>query len=81
TLVVIPCAYGLAYNLPYWMWLVIATLVAGGLLAGIAALSVPSPLAAPVTGLAAAAVGLTFAVREFTRAASQREPLLWIPNP
>ncbi|MEM8865255.1 MAG: efflux RND transporter permease subunit, partial [Planctomycetota bacterium] len=42
TLVVIPCAYGLAYNLPYWMWLVIATLVAGGLLAGIAALSVPS---------------------------------------
>lgn len=81
TLVVIPCAYGLAYNLPFWMWLALATIIVSLPLSSVASRAGLGDVGVAAVGLVCLAAGIGFTTREILHARRAGEPLLWIANP
>lgn len=81
TLIVIPCCYLVAYNIPKWMWIAGATVVglaiasAAGEASGYG-LFATAPLAATCL-----LIGGGMAVQEIGRVLANGEPLLWNPTP
>ncbi|TWT67591.1 Multidrug resistance protein MdtC [Posidoniimonas polymericola] len=79
TLVVIPCCYLIAYNIPLWIWRALAALFIA-----LIALAATSSIS-PAVGITAAACvllpGAAFAGIEFMRARNEGEALLWDRNP
>ncbi|MEO1498696.1 MAG: efflux RND transporter permease subunit [Planctomycetota bacterium] len=81
TLVVIPCCYLLAYNLPQWVWTAGATLV-GVLVAFPIGEATGYGVAASLPiGAMCVLIGGGMAAQQFGQAWSKGTPLLWVPDP